>query len=496
MRRFDRGGFALCLCFCVSACGGSDDPSQAALEGLVCGADGQTYSVEEAAKGDREVAHRGRCDTPMPCDSEADCFVGDVCGPPDVSDDGVAAEDPDPRSCIPGPTRCNCPGVFEPVCGTDGRSYINRCEAACAAVAVRQVGLCEEPSGTGCVRAGCSDHLCVAEGAPVMSTCEWRDVYACYQQAACERQENGQCGFTPTHELVECLQRHGPGPCEIDPRWVDGFTAECEAEQFPGIVGIVAVTPEGPPWLAEPFFASFELLEPPLIDGAFSGEAELFCDGERVGMRGHVAMTPLGDLSFTCRALEARPTGECRSDRDCPPGHFCEDSGRCVDSCALIDCPPGHFCEEGQCLPQCPSEDFVATPDGRCEPKCYGPEQCPEGLTCNAAEVCLQDPACPACDVCVGWCTSAKRECRPTGCNGEICADRDVASPCVALPEFACYQEHGICERQPWACDWARTPKLDMCLAEFDCRGTGCEEGSYCTFCWTDYACIPEGAVC
>lgn len=29
-----------------------------------------------------------------------------------------------------------------------------------------------------------------------------------------------------------------------------------------------------------------------------------------------------------------------------------------------------------------------------------------------------------------------------------------------------------------------------------NCLQEGCAEGKYCTFCWTDYMCIPEGAVC
>jgi hypothetical protein len=150
--------------------------------------------------------------------------------------------------------------------------------------------------------------------------------------------------------------------------------------------------------------------------------------------------------------------------------------------------------------------------------------------------VCRQDPACPECDVCVGWCVPPAGDCRtngceagwtcdycqtadgqaewtclspeagaclppdechPTGCNGEICANQDVASPCVALPEFACYQEVGVCEIQPWGqCGWTPTPELDECLSQFDCRAEGCGDGHYCGYCWISWECIPDGAVC
>jgi hypothetical protein len=368
----------------VAGCGETSTENAGPVEGYVCGADGKTYSVEDATRGEHDVEHRGRCDEPMHCESPNDCFVGDECLPlPWPAAEGGSDADPAIHPsvpsdywCIPGPTRCNCPGVFEPVCGGDGRNYINACEAACAGVGVRHGGYCEEPPGEGCARAGCSDHLCVEEGMDIASTCEWRPVYECYQQASCERQENGQCGFTPTLELVECLE--------------------------------------------------------------------------------HVV--------------------ECYDDGDCAPGYLCE-AGECRDDCFV--------------------ETHIRNLEGECVPKCYGPEQCGDEQSCNAPDVCLQDPACPECDVCVGWCVPPPDECRPTGCNGEICASQDTASPCVALPEFACYQEVGVCEIQPWGeCGWTNTPEFDECLAQFDCRAEGCDEGLYCGFCWISWECIPDGAVC
>jgi eight-cysteine-cluster-containing protein len=56
-----------------------------------------------------------------------------------------------------------------------------------------------------CARSGCSGELCVAEGDDVMTTCEWRDEYACYERAVCERQPDGTCGWTPTEALQLCL---------------------------------------------------------------------------------------------------------------------------------------------------------------------------------------------------------------------------------------------------------------------------------------------------
>jgi hypothetical protein len=66
------------------------------------------------------------------------------------------------------------------------------------------------PPATSCVRTGCSGQLCVdlsfkLDGLSV-TTCQWQDEFACYQNAICEVQASGRCGFTMTEELRTCLQ--------------------------------------------------------------------------------------------------------------------------------------------------------------------------------------------------------------------------------------------------------------------------------------------------
>ena len=59
------------------------------------------------------------------------------------------------------------------------------------------------PSG-GCYVGGCSMHIC-SDRPDIVSTCEYREQYACYKTATCERQASGECGWTETAELKACL---------------------------------------------------------------------------------------------------------------------------------------------------------------------------------------------------------------------------------------------------------------------------------------------------
>jgi hypothetical protein len=55
-----------------------------------------------------------------------------------------------------------------------------------------------------CYVGGCSNEIC-SDQQGVVSSCIWKDEYACYQNATCARQDDGQCGWTPTPELNACL---------------------------------------------------------------------------------------------------------------------------------------------------------------------------------------------------------------------------------------------------------------------------------------------------
>lgn len=70
-----------------------------------------------------------------------------------------------------------------------------------------------------CEVGGCSGTACSEPGKQVMTTCEYKAEYACYQSARCERQADNACGWTQSAELVACLANPPPmaGPPDMQP---------------------------------------------------------------------------------------------------------------------------------------------------------------------------------------------------------------------------------------------------------------------------------------
>jgi hypothetical protein len=110
------------------------------------------------------------------------------------------------NAAMTGPEGVIVAGQDSPVKGPGGKSF----ELKATQVYVRN----KTESGSGrpdtgsmkpCIKTGCSSQICADHN--VVSTCEFRPEYACYQKATCARQSDGNCGFTKTPELTECLAR-------------------------------------------------------------------------------------------------------------------------------------------------------------------------------------------------------------------------------------------------------------------------------------------------
>ncbi|KAH9525292.1 Extracellular protease inhibitor 10 [Bulinus truncatus] len=100
----------------------------------VCATDGNTYSnacyMEKQTCGQVQVNYTGQCGNPSA-----------------PSDTGPSSSDVAPKECKPD---FNCLDVYQPVCGTDGKTYSNGCYMelqSCGRVQVNYTGQCGNPSG-------------------------------------------------------------------------------------------------------------------------------------------------------------------------------------------------------------------------------------------------------------------------------------------------------------------------------------------------------------
>jgi len=65
---------------------------------------------------------------------------------------------------------------------------------------------CSAAIKDGCFVGGCSGQIC-SNKKDIITTCEYKAEYACYKEARCEKQSNGQCGWTQTPALTACITK-------------------------------------------------------------------------------------------------------------------------------------------------------------------------------------------------------------------------------------------------------------------------------------------------
>ncbi|WP_437965449.1 hypothetical protein WMF04_38310 [Sorangium sp. So ce260] len=151
----------------------------------------------------------------------------------------------------------------------------------------------------------------------------------------------------------------------------------------------------------------------------------------------------------------------------------------------------------------CASDGIITTCEWREEYACYADHG-----------VCERDAsgecgwrATPELEACLG--DDEPAPCVVTGCSGQVCADADagVATTCEWLEEYACYAEHGVCERgASGECGWRATPELEACLGGGEpapcvvtgCSGQVCADEDVATDCEyrEEYACYEKHSVC
>ena len=125
----------------IGVCAEIGDPICPDIWAPVCSCDGQTHGNEcEAAAAGASIAHEGECSDEQKCggfqglqcaDNEFCEYENGTCDHADL--EGVCRERPQA-----------CPDILAPVCGCDGETHSNKCDANAAGVSVAHDGACED----------------------------------------------------------------------------------------------------------------------------------------------------------------------------------------------------------------------------------------------------------------------------------------------------------------------------------------------------------------
>ncbi len=131
---------------------------------VVCGCDSRNYgSACEAHSNGQSVAYPGTCKGPPPsrnCGGSA----GTKCASSEFCDfgDGTCPAPGSVGNCLPRPL--GCPDIWAPVCGCDGKTYSNGCDAHSLGVTISTSGECGKPKMCG----GFTGETCSP-----MDYCDW-----------------------------------------------------------------------------------------------------------------------------------------------------------------------------------------------------------------------------------------------------------------------------------------------------------------------------------
>ena len=316
----------------------------------VCGCDGRTYGNEcEADRAGVSIAHGGECRQVCGGIGGLPCDPGEFCKLP-VGSCNIS----DPMGvCRPSPQFC--PLVWMPVCGCDGRTYGNECEADRAGVPVAHYGECVGtcggitgipcPAGYFCVLpdgACCCDFLGVCEPVPAACPDVWDPVCGCDG-----RTYGNRCEAHVAHVNVayagECRQT-----CSRDP---NGATcAPGEFCKFP----IGACNDASVPGVCTPIPGDCPLVYDPVCgcDGrTYGNECEADAAGVSLAHRGPCEVgaccTDLGGSPLPVPVCTETTADQCQMGIFQGPGTTCEPTEACCmpwDNNACVDI--SRFCCE------------------------------------------------------------------------------------------------------------------------------------------------------
>ncbi len=440
----------------------------------VCGCDGVTYANEcEANAASMSIDHYGACG--LPCMSDADCDDGNACtiglcvngvceyvfapdgtlcddGNPCTAGDvckagvcvgtpipecgpcmsnadcpaadpfclfppGSCGEDGIPGMCVPRPT--DCPDVWDPVCGCDGQTYSNECDAHAAGVSVRHPGecvrycghmgpdpqcypneFCKYPVGT-CGNNATVLGICT----PIPGDCItlWDPVCGCDGVTYSNECFADMAAVSILH-YGECLPGDVGACCIRDPAGefacLEVTQGECLAKGGTHI-GIGTTCPADPAELCAPYFWACCM-----PDGDCFDTWADYC----------IAVGGVPVPGAPCALVNCGP--QCTSDADCDDGNTCT-IGLCNNGlCEYEPLLDGTVCDDGN---PCTAEDVCTA--GVCV-----------GIPIPGCGECMSNADCPAADL---FCLFPPGTCGEDGIPG-TCVPRPSVCPDVWDPVCGC----------------------------------------------------------
>jgi len=378
----------------------------------VCGSDQETYSNRcEAECAGVSVAYEGECasSTGLPCESDADCSDGAMC------QEGFCTD-----ITVPG---CECPNVWEPVCGADGETYANICELQCHEVAMLYWGECQDDIGH-CQPVCYSSYTLIGDYDETIEG--WFD--SCTGEFIAE----ASCEYCPGADQP-CT------PCD----------AVCGSEDTP----------------AEGWYDSCTGYL--IIEAQCDTNDGCQCNPVYQPVCGSDGMTYANPCEAECNDIEILHSGECFNWGD----EGCRHSS---------DCPQGYLCvdENGEYFRRDPEPGDPNSLWGHCEMvdrvTCASNADCPQGFYCASdTGTCVEE--------------NTNSGCFRTGCHLELCANHDISTNCENWePEYVCLDLAQCLRTDSGVCGWDFTQDYRDCMSQF-AGDQPCTTNADCS---QDMACI------